>query len=72
MLLQMLWPYSVAALLFCISILFTVAYIKGKNTTKYRGYQGQIAKNHSRILKLEVQNQQLELQIAKLQSFITS
>jgi hypothetical protein len=49
-----------------------VAYIKGKNTTKYRGYQGQIAKNHSRILKLEVQNQQLELQIVKLQSFITS
>lgn len=65
MLLQMLWPYSVAALLFFITILFTVAYIKGKNTTKYRGYQGQIAKNHSRILKLEVQ-------IVKLQSFTTS
>lgn len=72
MLLQMLWPYSIVVLFICVSIVFIVAYIKSINATKNRGYQSQIAKNHSRILKLEVQNQQLEQQIAQIQIFVTS
>lgn len=43
-----------------------------KSQNKIREYQGEISKNHSKILKLELNNQNLQKRISELENLLRS
>lgn len=58
------------AAVFFIAIIKIAISIQSKK--KIKQYQGEISKSHSRILKLEVRNQNLQKRIQELESLLQS
>jgi hypothetical protein len=65
----MLLYFVAGALVFVIAAFFLInAFYSFKTKDKFKDYQGQIAKSHSRILKLELANQQLEKRLKAMEA----
>ncbi len=58
---------ATVALLVLFAFFLSVFYAR-KNKSKFKEYQSEIAKSHSRILKLEVANEKLQHRIDELEA----
>lgn len=65
---SLLWPYISSALILIVTSILLNYYYAAKTKAKIKDYQSEIAKSHSKILKLEVANEQLQQQLNQYRS----
>ncbi|MCU0321312.1 MAG: hypothetical protein MUE72_02785 [Chitinophagaceae bacterium] len=67
-LINVLLMYGGGCLFLTIGFITIKAYVKSQNQNRLKDYQHQITRSHSRILKLEAQNELLERKLVQLES----
>lgn len=65
---SLLWFYLSSAFILVATSILLNYYYAAKTKAKIKEYQSEIAKSHSKILKLEVANEQLQQQLKQYRS----
>lgn len=66
------YPFAVATIFAIIMAIVLRVFYAAKSKAKFKEYQGEIARSHSKILKLEVKNEKLQQRIDQLEAMTMS